>query len=228
MAKTQQQVLNRALRRIGVLAEDETPSTDTQSAAQEVLDSILAEVRAAAVVSWTANVPDAVFVPLSDLVAADLAPMYPPAVGPSRAMAWMRLMGIIRPTDKVTIFPVVGRMLVAELSSDLFGFERDTANGEFLPFPPGIRQLSASTSASVIRIIPGGLFKLEDLDTLEVRFAGYQADNLTLTWSDTFRDYRVTDAAAAAHVAGRVNTIIGVTILDPDSEDEDRDRALFF
>lgn len=102
MPKTRAEVITSALRRIGVVAEDEAASTAMETNTGEVLDTLLAEVEAAKALTWDLTaVPDEAFIALSNLLAADAAPLYPPAQAPySRGVAWMRLMGVIRPDDR--------------------------------------------------------------------------------------------------------------------------------
>ena len=102
MAKTRAEVITSALRRIGVVAEDEAASTAMETNAGEVLDTLFAEIEVSKDVTWDlTTVPDEAFIALSNLLAADVAPLYPPAQAPyPRGVAWMRLMGIIRPDDR--------------------------------------------------------------------------------------------------------------------------------
>lgn len=101
---TRQEVITRALRRLGVVAEDENPGPDANAQAGAVLDSIFAEVGQSVTVTWTlATVPDYALVPLANLLAAELAGEYPTSEArmlAPRSVAWMRLMGLVRADNR--------------------------------------------------------------------------------------------------------------------------------
>lgn len=100
--RTREEVAERALRLIGVVASDEPPSADQMAGALAVLDSTWAETRAEAQATWdiVTGVPPAAFVPLASLLAAELAPEYAVAAPMTRARARLRLLAVIRPDDR--------------------------------------------------------------------------------------------------------------------------------
>lgn len=101
MEKTREEVALRALRLIAVVAADEPATADAMNGALDVLDSLWAEVLAEAIAPWdiATGVPIEAFVPLANLLAAELAPEYGVAAPMSRARAKLRVLGLYRPDD---------------------------------------------------------------------------------------------------------------------------------
>jgi hypothetical protein len=101
---TKQDVIRRAFRFLGVVADDEAATAAQFAAGEELLDSIMAEVTMEAPPSFTADdVPPESATPLAMLLAADLAPQYAAAPPMSRGAAMIRLLGSIRPDDRPEI-----------------------------------------------------------------------------------------------------------------------------
>jgi len=227
MAKTQTEVINRALRVIGVLAEDIEPSTATREIAEEVLEGVLAEARSNAPITWNNDIPDAAFLALSNLVAADLAPMYPPAVGPNRARAWARLMAIVRPNDMRSVFPMETRLTLVEVGTNLYAANLESGVGEFAPVLPYVRQVSVNSALDTVRLITWNQNRIEDLDTINVDFAGYN-EVVGLQWNGLNTDYRVTDAGLAAWLAGRADQSTWLTVRDPAAVEGAEGRSEYY
>ena len=96
--KTRREVIDYAMRKIGVLAEDEALTASQLTQAEEVLEALYGEIEAEAAPGWTIDtVPQSAFIPLGNLLAVDLAPAFnrPPVA--SRGMAWVRALAQIRP-----------------------------------------------------------------------------------------------------------------------------------
>jgi hypothetical protein len=228
MAKTRDQIITRALRKLGVTAEDEAPSAAMLANSGEALDSVLAEVRAASLVGFTTSFPDEVANPLSDLLAAELAAEYKPAQAPyPRAVAWQRLMALVRPDDRFA-HTFTGQWGIVEISANAYGYERTGALGSLTPAMANVRQVSADPTTGVFRIVPDGRNKIADLDQIEVRLSSWQEPETILIWDATNRDYRVTDALLAAWVAGLVGQTTQLTISDPNYDEDARARAAWF
>lgn len=102
MARTREQVIDLALKRLGVVAEDETASDAMAANVGDVLDTLFEEVAASKTLTWDLTaVPNNAYNALANLLAVEVAPQYPPVQAPyPRSVAWMRLMGIIRPDDR--------------------------------------------------------------------------------------------------------------------------------
>jgi hypothetical protein len=95
---TRLDVITLALRRLGVVAKDETPDADDEATVGAVLDSLFAEVQAAYVTTWTsATVPDAAFRPMANYLAVEIAQDYGYPPPERRKTAWARLMAQVRP-----------------------------------------------------------------------------------------------------------------------------------
>ena len=94
MTKTTLDVVKMACRRIKILSVDEVPSADQYEFASEVLASLFAEVKEVHGMpfTWTTDTtPDAAFLPLSYLLAVEIAPHYGMPTEPrSRAMGRLR------------------------------------------------------------------------------------------------------------------------------------------
>ena len=83
MQRTRQEIATRALRMIGVTAEDEPPSADQMAAALDVLGGLWGELLAEVRPTWdiVTGTPAEGFVPLASWLAAELA------AAPSEAVA---------------------------------------------------------------------------------------------------------------------------------------------
>jgi hypothetical protein len=93
---TNLQVIEHAFRRIGVKAEDEQLTADQRAHAESILAGLRAEVEQACGLTWANDaINAAVFIPVGDLLAAELAPAYGVA-GEPRSRPYMRLMAIMR------------------------------------------------------------------------------------------------------------------------------------
>lgn len=100
MAKTRLDVITRALRGVAVVPHDETPDHGIAAETGAVLDALFAEIETAKNVSWDLTaVPDEAFIPLANLLAAEVAPMFQTVPPFTRPVSWMRLMAVIRPND---------------------------------------------------------------------------------------------------------------------------------
>lgn len=100
--KSKKQIIERALRSIGVLAQDEPATAEMEQQAGAVLDSLWAEINAAgpgATFDPRADVPDEALVPIAQLLAAEIAGDYDRA-GPSRARAWLRVRALYVADDR--------------------------------------------------------------------------------------------------------------------------------
>lgn len=101
---TRLDVIQRALRAIGVLAYDETATADMQDQAGVVLDGIFAELQDKATVAWTlADVPSVVGNYLSSLLAAYVSTDYDARPPVSRARAWAEILAVVRPDDRAEV-----------------------------------------------------------------------------------------------------------------------------
>jgi hypothetical protein len=95
MPKTRLDVVTRAHRRLGVLAQDETLTADQIATGGEVLEGLIGEIESVQGLSlaWDADsVPDGLFLPVAYLLAVDLAPEYevPPRDTRARLIAQIR------------------------------------------------------------------------------------------------------------------------------------------
>lgn len=98
MAKTRLEVVTRAHRRLGVLAQDETLTADQIATGGEILVGIIDELESVQglALSWGADsVPDGLYLPVAYLLAVDLAPEYEVAPRDTRA----RLIAQIRASE---------------------------------------------------------------------------------------------------------------------------------
>lgn len=100
--KTRLDVINRAMRRIGVKAEDENLTADQFANASEVLDTLLAELAGEVTLGFTTDIPDDLFIPLANLLAAEIAPDYG-ITPPGRGAALLRVLGVLRADDRPSI-----------------------------------------------------------------------------------------------------------------------------
>lgn len=102
MPKTRQDVISKALRQLGVLGQGEVASAEDYAQANETLDALFAETNAAQGFFWPwtlDTVSDAAFLPLSYLLASEIAPGYE-LPGPSRSAAIARLRALQFPDDR--------------------------------------------------------------------------------------------------------------------------------
>lgn len=101
MDRTRDEVALRALRLLGVVASDEPATADQAQGALMVLDSIWAEVLGEAQATWdiTTGVPQEAFVPLANLLAAEMAGEYAVPSPMSRPRAKLRLLATIRKSE---------------------------------------------------------------------------------------------------------------------------------
>lgn len=101
MPKTSRDICARALRSIGVLALGEDMVASDFEDAQRVLQGCLDELTGVqgATIAWTIEtVPDAAFLPMSNMLAATVAPTYTKQ-GPNRTRAIGQLRAILFPND---------------------------------------------------------------------------------------------------------------------------------
>lgn len=98
---TRRDVINRAYRFLGVVAEDEAMTADQEAFGGTLLDAIYDEIADETQPDFTIeDVPNIAATHLAMLLAVDLSPAYnrqPPA---SRGKAMLRLMGSIRPDNR--------------------------------------------------------------------------------------------------------------------------------
>ena len=102
MAKTKLEITARAHRVLGLLAVDENPSADMIAFAGDTLDGVIDELEYIQGVSApfdSDSVPDELFLPLGDLLAAEIAPHYS-VPAPSRARAMTRVRAHLAPDDR--------------------------------------------------------------------------------------------------------------------------------
>jgi hypothetical protein len=105
MPKTASEVVAQAHRYLGVLSVDEAVSGDQASFGASVLEGVLAEAATAhgLTFTWTsAAVPDGVWLPLSRLLASELASHYERPAEPS-SRAWTRFRAAVQPDDREDI-----------------------------------------------------------------------------------------------------------------------------
>ena len=100
--KTRTDVMQYALRRLGVVAADDPLTSDQQENAGIALDAIFAELELEAITGWTTDtVPDASLPGLGDMLAAEMSHSYGVQAPLSRGRAYLRLIATIRPDDRV-------------------------------------------------------------------------------------------------------------------------------
>lgn len=104
--KTSLDVIDQAYRRLGIKAEDEQLTADQRAYAGTTMDGLHAELSTILPLPWWPDmIPDAVFLPLANLLAVELAPAYEIATEP-RGRAFARLMAVLRPDDRPPYEPV--------------------------------------------------------------------------------------------------------------------------
>lgn len=102
--KTRLDVINRAMRRIGVKAEDENLTADQITSVGEVFDMLVARLDTEVSLTFTsASVPDEVFIPLANWLAAEVAPDYGVAAPTSPERAYSQVLAVLRPDDRADI-----------------------------------------------------------------------------------------------------------------------------
>ncbi len=101
MPKTSLEVISRAHRRIRILAHDEPLTAEQKVLGDELLQTLYAELQTVATFPWTIDaVDDDCYLPLSFLLAVELAPEYNRPTPETRSRAWLRLMAVLRPDDR--------------------------------------------------------------------------------------------------------------------------------
>lgn len=100
--KSRAEIIAHALKLIGVMAEDESPTAWQQQTAGDALDGLFLEIQPSPFAPWSpvSGVPDGAFLALSRLLAAEVAPLFGVAAPMSRAAAYIRVMAMIRPDDR--------------------------------------------------------------------------------------------------------------------------------
>lgn len=99
--KTRLDVINRAMRRIGVKAEDENLTADQITSVGEVFDALIEELNTEVSLTFTSeSVPDEVFIPLANLLAIEVAPDYGVSPMTTRGTAFGRVLAVLRPDDR--------------------------------------------------------------------------------------------------------------------------------
>lgn len=111
--KTRLDVINRAFRRLGVKAEDENLTADQIANGGEVLDMLFAEANKRALdthgqsFGWNLSyLPDEAFLPLANLLAAELAADYSAQPPITRERAMLQLFSVEFPDDRAVADPV--------------------------------------------------------------------------------------------------------------------------
>jgi hypothetical protein len=101
---TKVDVIRRAFRMLGVVADDEAMTATQNAAGEDLLEAIMAEIEAEAPPSFTIeDVPQESATALARLLAFDLAPEYSAQPPMTRGQAMIRLLGSIRPDDRQDI-----------------------------------------------------------------------------------------------------------------------------
>jgi hypothetical protein len=98
--RTSLEVIEQAFRRLGIKAEDEALTADQRAYAEATLEALANEIQEEAPNVWFPDrIPDRVFIPLANLVAAEIGPSYSVPSEP-RSVAFIRLMAVTRPDDR--------------------------------------------------------------------------------------------------------------------------------
>lgn len=101
---TKSDVIRRAFRFLGVVADDEALTAQQAAWGDVLLDGIYEELMQEAPPSFTIeDIPDISATPLAMVLAADLSPQYAAAPPASRGAAMVRLLATIRPDDRMEI-----------------------------------------------------------------------------------------------------------------------------
>ena len=102
--KTRLDVISRAMRRIGVRAEDETLTADQITSVGEVYDALIAELGTEVLLPFTgASVPDKAYLSLANLLAVEIAPDYGVPPMTTRGSAYGRVLAVLRPDDRAEV-----------------------------------------------------------------------------------------------------------------------------
>lgn len=97
--RTKLDVIEQAFRRLGIKAADEALTADQEAYASSTLDALYFEIRQHAPINWWPDeVPDEVFIPLANLLAAEIGPAYEVATE-ARSAPYLRLMAVMRTND---------------------------------------------------------------------------------------------------------------------------------
>ena len=103
MTKTRVDVINAAHRKLGILSLGDTPSPDETEYASTTLDGVIAELNDVHGLLLPQNLfDDALLIPLSELLASELARHYSIAT-PSRGNSVIRLRAILKPDTRERI-----------------------------------------------------------------------------------------------------------------------------
>lgn len=103
MAKTRADVVLMALRHLGVVASDTAASADDAAFTGDTLDALFAEIQntQGITITWTLDAtPDTAFLPLSYLLAAEVAPHFMVPAPTRRAAAMGRLRAALISDDR--------------------------------------------------------------------------------------------------------------------------------
>lgn len=103
MSKTRLDVISEALRRLQVLASDTDPAADDSSYTGNTLDALFAEIQntQGITIAWTLDAtPDNAFLPLSYLLAVEVAPHFTVQPPETRATAMGRLRAALITDDR--------------------------------------------------------------------------------------------------------------------------------
>ena len=101
---TQRDVIERAFRFLGVVADDEAMTASQESNGTALLESLYAEMENEAPPYWTIDeIPAGAATFVAMALAADLSTMYPGTPPMSRGAALLRVYGTSRPDDRPEI-----------------------------------------------------------------------------------------------------------------------------
>lgn len=101
---TKRDVVERAFRFLGVVADDEAMTAAQEANGTALLESLYAEMEVEAAPYWTIDdIPAGAATFVAMALAADLAPTYGAAAPMSRGSALLRVYGTSRPDDRETI-----------------------------------------------------------------------------------------------------------------------------
>ena len=101
---TRADVINQALRRLNLVAEDEQATGDTFAYASRTLDGIAGEIAGELGEALNVEAVEAArFAPMANLLAVDVAPAYGLGAPDTRGRAWARLMATLRSDDREDI-----------------------------------------------------------------------------------------------------------------------------
>lgn len=101
---TKRDVVERAFRFLGVVADDEAMTASQEANGTALLESLYAEMENEAPPFWTIDeIPAGVAAFVAMALAADLGPTYGAAAPMSRSAALLRAYGTVRPDDRPEI-----------------------------------------------------------------------------------------------------------------------------